>query len=223
MKGKLFDSALVSLMYAQVWTRSDIAFLVGLGCYQSNPRNDHCTAHKKVMRYLQRTNEYMLLLRRVDNLEITGYTDFDLAGCVDDRKSTFGYIFMLVGGAISWKSKEKNISASSTMHAQFISCYVVFTHVAWLRNLATGLRIVDSIVRPLKFYCDNNATVFSSKNNKASSSFKHLELKYLTIRDLVKKNEIIFKYIGTDFMFVDPLTRDLGPLCSKTMLKTWAF
>lgn len=38
----------------------------------------------------------MLIFRRVNNLEIVGYTDSDLTGCVDDRKSTYGYIFMLV-------------------------------------------------------------------------------------------------------------------------------
>lgn len=54
-----------------------------------------------MMRYLKRTKEYMLTYRRVDNLEIEGYTDSDLGGCPDDRKSTFGYIFMLAGGAIS--------------------------------------------------------------------------------------------------------------------------
>ena len=58
------------------------------------------------MRYLQRTRAYMLVFRRVDNLEIVGYTDSDLTRCVDDRKSTFGYNSMLVGGVISWKSKK---------------------------------------------------------------------------------------------------------------------
>ena len=46
----------------------------------------------------------MLVYRRVDNLEVVGYSDSDFGGCSDDRKSTSGYIFMLAGGAISWKS-----------------------------------------------------------------------------------------------------------------------
>ena len=42
MNDRRFGSALGSLMYAQVCTRSDIAFIVGvLGRYQSNPMNDH--------------------------------------------------------------------------------------------------------------------------------------------------------------------------------------
>ena len=46
----------------------------------------------------------MLVYRRVDNLEVVGYLDSDFGVCSNDRKSTLGYIFMLAGEAISWKS-----------------------------------------------------------------------------------------------------------------------
>jgi hypothetical protein len=212
-----FASALGSLMYAQVCTRPDIAYVVGvLGRYQSNPGNDHWKAAKKVMRYLQGTKEYMLTYKRVDNLEIEGYTDSDLGGCPDDRKSTSGYIFMLAGGAISWKSKKQTIVASSTMQAEFIACYAAATHAAWLRNLVTGLRIVDSISRPMRIFCDNSAAVFHTKNNKTSSGSKHLELKYLTVRDLVKDDTIVVEHIDTNSMLADPLTKGLRPIVFKS-------
>ena len=41
------------------------------------------------------------MYRRVDNLEVMGYIDSDLGGFSNDRRSTSGYIFMMVGGAIS--------------------------------------------------------------------------------------------------------------------------
>ena len=48
-----YASAVGSLMYAQVCTRPDIAFIVGmLGRYLSNPGMDHWKAVKRVMRYL---------------------------------------------------------------------------------------------------------------------------------------------------------------------------
>ena len=65
---------------------------------------DHWRAAKKVLRYLQGTKENMLMYRRMDNLEIIGYSVSDFDGCVDSHKSTSGYIFMFVGGAVSWKS-----------------------------------------------------------------------------------------------------------------------
>ncbi|KAL6311502.1 hypothetical protein AAG906_009837 [Vitis piasezkii] len=70
-----YASAVGSLMYAQVCTRPDIAYIVGmLGRYLSNPGMDHWRAAKRVMRYLQRTKEYMLTYRRLDQLELIGYS-----------------------------------------------------------------------------------------------------------------------------------------------------
>ena len=86
-----YASAVGSIMYAQVCTRLDITYVVGmLGRYQSNPGIDHWKAVKKVLRYLQGTKDYMLSYRRTDNLEIIGYSDSDYAGCKDTRKSTSG-------------------------------------------------------------------------------------------------------------------------------------
>ncbi|XP_077251831.1 secreted RxLR effector protein 161-like [Tasmannia lanceolata] len=62
--------AVGSLMYAQVCTRPDLAYVVGmLGRYQSDPGMDHWKPVKKVMRYLQRTNYYMLTFRKTNSLE----------------------------------------------------------------------------------------------------------------------------------------------------------
>ena len=102
MKNIPYASAVGSLMYAQVCTRPDIAFDVGvLGRYQSNPGIDYWRAAKKVMRYLQGTKDYMLMYRRTYSLEVIGYSDADFAGCVDSRKSTSDYIFKLADGAVS--------------------------------------------------------------------------------------------------------------------------
>ena len=89
MKNIPYASVVGSLMYAQVCTRPDIAFVVGvLGRYQSNPGIDHWRAAKKVMRYLQGRKDYMLMYRRTKSLEVIGYSDSDFASCVDSRKST---------------------------------------------------------------------------------------------------------------------------------------
>ncbi|RVW74899.1 Retrovirus-related Pol polyprotein from transposon TNT 1-94 [Vitis vinifera] len=97
-----YASIVERLMYAQVCTRPDIAFVVGmLGRYQSNPGLDHWRTVKKVMRYLQGTKNYKLMYRQANNLEVVGYSDSNFVGCVDSRKSTSGYIFILVGGTIS--------------------------------------------------------------------------------------------------------------------------
>ena len=53
MKNNPYVFVVRSLMYAQVCTRPDIAFVVGmLGRYKSNPGTNHWRAAKKVLRYL---------------------------------------------------------------------------------------------------------------------------------------------------------------------------
>ncbi|XP_057980167.1 secreted RxLR effector protein 161-like [Malania oleifera] len=108
----------------QTCTRLDISFAVGmLGRYQSNLGMEHWKATKKVLRYLKGVKHCMLTYRRIDQLEVFGYSDSDFAGCVDSRKSTYGYLFLLAGGAISWKSAKQTIIAASTMEAEFVACF----------------------------------------------------------------------------------------------------
>jgi hypothetical protein len=51
--------------------------------------------------HVRGTTGLMLTYRKSDTLEMEGYSDSDFARDVDDRKSTFGYIFTLAKGAIS--------------------------------------------------------------------------------------------------------------------------
>ncbi|PKI69118.1 hypothetical protein CRG98_010473 [Punica granatum] len=102
MKNIPYAFAVGNLMYAQVCTRPDICPAVGLlELYQSNLGIQHWVAAKKVMRYLQGTKDYRLTYRHTDHLRVVGYSDADFAGCVDSRKSTSGYVFLLAGGVIS--------------------------------------------------------------------------------------------------------------------------
>ena len=145
-------------MYAQVCTRPNITYIVGmLGRYLSNLGMNHWKKAKRVIRYLQRTKYYMLTYRRSSHLEIVGYSDSNFAGCLDSKRSTLGYIFMLAGGAISWKSVKQTLIVSSTMETEFIACYKRSNHGIWLRNFITELRIVDGIEKPLRINCDNKA------------------------------------------------------------------
>ena len=46
----------------------------------------------------------MLTYQHTDTLGVVGLSDSDYADCMDDKKSNFGYIFMMAEGAVSWKS-----------------------------------------------------------------------------------------------------------------------
>ena len=60
----------------------------------------------------------MLTYQRSDTLKVVGFSDSDYGGCVDDKKFTSYYIFMMVKGVVSWKSVKQTITASSSMEAE---------------------------------------------------------------------------------------------------------
>ena len=148
-----YSSMVGSLMYDQVCTRPDIAFVMGmLGRYLSNPGCQHWKAAKKVLRYLQGTKDLMLTYRHTSLLDVVGFCDAGFAGCIDDKKSTMSYIFMMAGGDVSWKSVKKTLTTSSTMEAECVACYEACYHVIWMRNFISTLGVVDSISKPLKLF-----------------------------------------------------------------------
>jgi hypothetical protein len=75
----------------------------------------------------------------------------------------------------------------------------------------SGLRVVDSIERPLKLYCDNETTVLYAHNNKKIRAAKHINIRFYVIKKKIQDQTISLKHISTKKMITDPLTNGLPP------------
>ena len=153
----------------------------------------------------------MLLYIRTNSLEVIGSFDSDFDGHVDSLKSTSSYMFKLSDGAVFWRSAKQTLTVTSTMEVEFISCFEASSRGVWLKSFIFGLRIVDSISRPLKLYCDNSYAVFMAKNNKSGSRSKHIDIKYLAIREHVKEKKLVIEHISIQSMLADSLTKGMPP------------
>jgi len=210
MKSVPYTSAVGCIMYAQVCTCPDLAFTTGmLGRFQKNLGIEYWKAVKKALRYLQGTKSLMLSYRKSDAHKIVGYSDADWAGCKDTRRYMSGYIFTLAGGAIWWRSLKQTIVASSTMYAEFIACYEVTRQPLWLKKFILGLKVVDSIEKPLKLYCDNEPAISYSYNNRSSGAAKHIDIKYYVVKEKVQDQTIEIEHIESEQMLADLLTKGL--------------
>jgi hypothetical protein len=78
-------------------------------------------------------------------------------------------------------------------------------------NFVTWLHIVDTIKLPLKIHCDNSSAVLYSNNNRSSSKSKHIDIKFLTLKERVQSELISIEHISTAYMLADPLTKRLIP------------
>ena len=97
-----YSSAVGSLMYAMVCTSLDISHVVGVvSRFLANLGKAHWEAVKWIFRYLRGTSKVCLSFGELEPF-LEGYTNFDMVGDLDCRKSISEYLFTFVGGAISW-------------------------------------------------------------------------------------------------------------------------
>ncbi|XP_070026214.1 secreted RxLR effector protein 161-like [Nicotiana sylvestris] len=100
-----------SLLYLTA-IRPYIVFSVGLCArFQSNPKESHMKADKRILRYLKGTQDLVLYYPLGDNFNLTGYADADYAGYLVDRKSTSGMAHFLGSCLISRGTRKQFSSA----------------------------------------------------------------------------------------------------------------
>jgi len=88
-------------MYAMVCTRPNIEHVVGtVSRFLSNPSREHWNVVKWILRYLHGTVD-MRLCFGGDKPTLVGYSDSDMVGDIDFRRSTSGYLIKFVGGAMT--------------------------------------------------------------------------------------------------------------------------
>ena len=97
------------------------------------------------------------------------------------------------------------------MYAEFVACYEATGQAEWFKKFVPGLRVVDSIEKPLKIYCDNELAVQYSYNNKKSDASKHINIKYYVVKEKIQDHTISLEHISTKQMLADPFTKGLPP------------
>ena len=97
-----YRSVVGALRYL-VHTRPDIAYSVGyVSRFMEAPTTEHLAAVKQIIRYIAGTQHYgCFYARRADEATLLGFSDGDMAGDVDTRKSTTGVLFFFGRSLIS--------------------------------------------------------------------------------------------------------------------------
>ena len=78
-------------------------------------------------------------------------------------------------------------------------------------KLCHWLCIVDSIERLFKLFCDNKSTVLYSNNNRNLTKSKHIDIKFLVVKERIHSVQLSIEHIRTNFMVSDPFTKGFPP------------
>jgi hypothetical protein len=89
-----YSSTIGSLMYVMVYTRLDIAHVVGVvRRYMKNPGKEHWEKVKWILMYLRGTAPHALCFRGPDTT-LQGYVDSYMAGDKDSGRRPHGMFFV---------------------------------------------------------------------------------------------------------------------------------
>ena len=196
-----------SLLYLTA-SRPDILFSVCICArFQSDPRESHLTAVKRIFKYLKGTTNLGLFYRKSSDYSLVGYCDADFAGDRVERKSTSGSCQFLGENLISWSSKRQSTIALSTAEAEYIAAAGCSTQMLWMKSQLEDFQIFESNIPIL---CDNTSAICLSKNPILHSRAKHIEIKHHFIRDYIQKGILNLKFIDTDHQWADIFTKPLS-------------
>jgi hypothetical protein len=129
-----YASAIGSIMYDMLSTRPDVALALSLTSrYQSNPGMSHWTVIKNILKFLRRTKDMVLVYGGGNvELDVKSYVSTNYKADSNDEKSQTGYVFLVNGGAVIWRSCKRTLKAKSKMESEYIATADVANEAVWI-------------------------------------------------------------------------------------------
>jgi hypothetical protein len=203
---KVYRSMIGFLLYLCA-SRLDIMLSVSMYArFQSNPKEVHLRAVKRIMRYLVYTLKFGLWYPKGSTFDLTGYSDADYAGCKIDRKSTSGTYQFLGRSLVSWASKKQNSVALSTTKAEYIVARHCCAQLLWMRQT---LRDYGYKLSKVPLLCNNESAIRMADNPVEHIRTKHIDIRYHFLRDHQQKGDIEIAYVSTHNQLSDIFTKPL--------------
>ena len=211
MADKPYRSILGTVMWGQLATRPDLSFAVSLlARFQANPGLEHWKALMHVIGYIKNTMDHGLTYTRGAGLSPQAYVDSDYGGCLDTRRSTSGYVFLMAGGPVAWSSKRQATVALSTVEAEYVAMSRCTQQMVWMQSWLSEVEIDHHLPGVIKG--DNRGAIALTKNTKNHGKVKHIDIRHHYIRELVRSEAIAFEQVTSDNnladLFTKPLPRD---------------
>ncbi|GJY60741.1 hypothetical protein Tco_0461398 [Tanacetum coccineum] len=100
----------------------------------------------------------------------------------DEMKSQTGYVFVLNGGVVDWKSYMDS----------------------------TGLGVVPTIEEPINMYCDNTRAIAIAKYHGVTKGAVHFHAKVHYLRETIEMGDVRIEKVDTYDNLADPFTKALA-------------
>ncbi|WVZ63229.1 LOW QUALITY PROTEIN: hypothetical protein U9M48_012874 [Paspalum notatum var. saurae] len=172
--------------------------------FQVSPRASHCTAVKRILRYIKFTPEFGLWYFVDSSLSLLSFSDADYAGCYVECKFNlvFVYLFRLL-------SRKQTSVSLSTCEAEYIAASSCCSQILWM--LAT-LKYYGLTYGRISLLCDSSSAISVAKNSVLHSRTKNIDVRYHFLRDNYEKGTI-------DLVKVESEKQVVGEGVDKALIK----
>lgn len=136
----------------------------------------HWPSAIQVLRFFKGTPCQGVLLNYSSSFDFLAFCDSDWVACLYTKRSANGYIILLGGSSIPWKSKKQQTISLSLAEAEYISLRRVTLELSWLNRVLLKLTVSNMLHIPAK--CDNLAAMYIARNPVFHECTKYLEMNH---------------------------------------------
>ena len=199
-----YASKVGALIYVVPVCRVDCAFAIGvLARCLTFPTEAMDSAADRCLAYLAQNPEVGLHYNaNASRPDLHAYSDSNWTV----GHSTSGWAILYAGAVIGYGSKRQQSIALSSTEAEIMAASQAATEIMYFRGLLFEL---GRNLEPTVLYVDNQGAVELSKDMKSCQRSRHIERRYLKVRELVAQGEMVVEYVPTDLNHSDVLTKPL--------------
>ncbi|RFU24805.1 hypothetical protein B7463_g11533, partial [Scytalidium lignicola] len=211
---KEYQQGIKSILFAMIFTRPDIAFVIGkLSQFISNPVEHHGHTLKNLMWYLRSTIKLRLQYNpgRVYKHFVI-YSDADWANDKHNHKSISRSIMMFYNRPISWSSKKQKSVTTSSCKSEYMALSTCTKQGQWVAQIFQDLKRPNYIkenANLVQMLGDNQEAIALTKNPHLHKRSKHINICYHYIRNLGEKGRLHIDFVPTTEMIANGFTKPL--------------
>ncbi|GBN82325.1 Retrovirus-related Pol polyprotein from transposon TNT 1-94 [Araneus ventricosus] len=201
----MYQELIGELLYLANRTGPDISFVT---CYLSQfnhkPEKRHYILAKRVLRYLMGTKDKLFY---DNNFGFVNASSDASWGNAENGKSFSGGVILLGNSLISWKCHKQKSVSLSTCEAELFAISEICKDIIWIVNLLSELKCKQFINFTVILNTDSQAAIQWIKGTRSSNKSRRMNLCFHFVKDLLEHNVIELKYIQTELLIADFLTK----------------
>ena len=150
----------------------------------SSPTVDHWVVVERILCYLKGAPGCGILYNNHGHNKLECFTNADLVGSKEDKRSTSGYCMFVGGNLVSWRSKKQSVISRSSAESEYRAMTQSVCEIIWLHQFLIEVDIKTLV--PAKLWCDNQVTLHIASNPVFHERTKHIDIDCHFVREKIQ-------------------------------------